>query len=236
MGETMTALRQVKGLVEEVEELSAKQKAKNPKATSARVPKSRWRKLALGETVVLLMVLGVAGFTANRLAARTVEVAELEAKLEYVFVEPILQRILLSNPKNEQLQEHKDYLRKVIRLAIHVAYFEEPKVPIEVLLGVLKIESRFNPAALNKLSGATGIGQVMPAFHAVRLSEKGILRDHWLELNDPEVGVKAAAEILRKYLKQTGNLDAALKKYGGYGNRPSGDREAAQYVSAAKSL
>ena len=232
----MTALRQVKGLVEEVEELSAKQKAKNPKATSARVPKSRWRKLALGESIILLLALAIVGFTASRLSARNIEVAELEAKLEYVFVEPILQRLLLSNPKNKQLQEHKDYLRKIIRLAIHEAYREEPKVPIEVLLGVLKIESRFNPAALNKVSGATGIGQVMPAMHAARLSEKGIIQDHWLELNDPEVGVRAAVEILRKYLKQTGNIDAALRKYGGYGNRSAWDREAAQYVAAAKSL
>src|SRR3990167_7235495 len=228
----MTALRQVKGLVEEVEELAAKHGVKRPK----RAPKSRWRKLALGETIVLILALAAVGFTTAKLSARDVEITALEAKLEYVFVEPILQRLLLSNPKNKQLQEHKDYLRKIIRLAIHEAYREEPKVPIEVLLGVLKIESRFNPAALNKLSGATGIGQVMPAMHAARLSEKGIIQDHWLELNDPEVGVRAAVEILRKYLKQTGNIDAALRKYGGYGNRSAWDREAAQYVAAAKSL
>ena len=218
----MSALRQIKGLVEQVEALSDKK----PK-----VRRKRWRKHMDRLYLPAILILSLALiFSSLHFKQRSLEIVELEAKLD-IFVDAIVDRILLSNKKDKALAENKDYIRRVVRIAVQEAYKSEPKVPLEILLGILKIESRFNPKVINLSSGATGMAQVMPATWADSLKRNGLVDWHWLELHETETAIKAAVHIFSTYLKQTGDVDKALLRYGGFRNT-----DGSEYVLKAKSL
>mgnify|MGYP001558348376 CR=1 FL=1 len=216
------------------EEASTKIKEAESLAVQVREPKQRkkrkWRiqRLSLPVILVLSVISSLAVYQAHR---RSLEVAELDAKLNYVFVEPIVDRLLLSNKKDKTLVEHREYITRIVRIAVHEAYRTEPKVPLEVLLGILKIESKFNPRAINLTSGATGMAQVLPATWSETLKRDGTIDWHWLELHDTETAIKAAVHIFSTYLKQTGDVDKALLRYGGFRNT-----DGSEYVLKAKSL
>lgn len=226
----MSALRQIKGpgLVEQVEMESAK----HPKPRKARLRK--WRVTRLYLSIILFLSV-LSAFALYQSSTRAREIVELEAKLD-IFVDAIVDRILLSNKKDKALAENKDYIKRVIRIAVQEAYKSEPRVPLEVLLGILKIESKFNPRAINLSSGATGMAQVMPAVWGETLKRNRTVDWHWLELHETETAIKAAVHIFEDYLRQTGgDIDKALLKYSGWANRPD-EAGAMTYVREAKAL
>ena len=94
-----------------------------------------------------------------------------------------------------------------------VYYSNKYKVPTDLVVGVAKAESRFNPSAQSR-GGALGVMQVLWKVHNGMLSKKGIAtkRDHMF---DPERGVEAGVMIMSRYIAAYGTVQKALNRYYG---------------------
>jgi soluble lytic murein transglycosylase-like protein len=80
-------------------------------------------------------------------------------------------------------------------------------LPPALLLAIISIESRFKETAVGP-NNATGLMQVVPSAH------KRLVRN--VDLTDPEDNIETGSAILHSYMKSAqGDLDAALKSYGG---------------------
>ena len=79
-----------------------------------------------------------------------------------------------------------------------------------LIIAVIAIESRFNPIA-ESLSGAKGLMQIIPKYHTDKLEEYGGEK----AVFDPVANVKVGSQILKDYLRLTGNLGIALQMYAG---------------------
>lgn len=79
-----------------------------------------------------------------------------------------------------------------------------------LILAVIGVESGFNPYAESPF-GAQGLMQIIGRFH----TDKFQPTPDGLALLDPAVNITVGAKILREYLQATGDLNAALKRYGG---------------------
>ncbi|SAL61015.1 lytic transglycosylase catalytic [Caballeronia arvi] len=80
-------------------------------------------------------------------------------------------------------------------------------LPPALLLAIISIESRFKETAIGP-NNATGLMQVVPSAH------KKLVRN--VDLTDPEDNIETGSAILHSYMKSAqGDLDAALKSYGG---------------------
>ncbi|WP_213302876.1 transglycosylase SLT domain-containing protein [Paraburkholderia sacchari] len=85
---------------------------------------------------------------------------------------------------------------------------EKYSLPPAVLLAIISIESRFREKARGS-NNATGLMQVVPSAH------RSLLRNV-KDLTDPEVNIDVGSSILYGYQRAAGgNLDAAMKNYGG---------------------
>jgi soluble lytic murein transglycosylase-like protein len=80
-----------------------------------------------------------------------------------------------------------------------------------LVLAVISVESRFNPAARSGF-GATGLMQVVPRFHREKLAEHGGDK----ALLDPRVNVQVGTRILKEYLSRSGSVAAGLQRYAGW--------------------
>jgi soluble lytic murein transglycosylase-like protein len=81
-----------------------------------------------------------------------------------------------------------------------------------LVLAVAAVESKFQPHAVNSVTGATGLMQVMPKWHQDKITDVG--GDSSLFLIAPNINVGAA--ILAEYLDAgNGNLENALSHYSG---------------------
>jgi hypothetical protein len=84
---------------------------------------------------------------------------------------------------------------------------EKYSLPPAVLLAIISIESRFHERA-HGANGATGLMQVVPSAHRNILHNK--------DLTNPEVNIDIGSSILYGYQRAAGgDLDAAMKNYGG---------------------
>jgi soluble lytic murein transglycosylase-like protein len=79
-----------------------------------------------------------------------------------------------------------------------------------LLLAVIAIESRFNPAA-RSVMGARGLMQIMPRLHKEKLVSYG----GEVAVLDPVVNIELGAQILKEYIDRTGSLKAGLQIYNG---------------------
>ena len=79
-----------------------------------------------------------------------------------------------------------------------------------LIIAVMAVESRFNPIA-ESVAGAKGLMQVIPKYHTDKFREYGGVKTVF----DPETNIQVGSQILKEYLKRTGNLDMALQLYGG---------------------
>jgi hypothetical protein len=80
-----------------------------------------------------------------------------------------------------------------------------------LIIAVMAVESRFNPLA-ESVAGAKGLMQVIPRYHVEKFREVG--GDKW-SVFDPETNILVGSQILKEYLRRTGNLTAALQLYVG---------------------
>jgi soluble lytic murein transglycosylase-like protein len=79
-----------------------------------------------------------------------------------------------------------------------------------LIIAVIAIESRFNPIA-ESVAGAKGLMQIIPKYHGDKLGEFG--GEH--TVFDPETNIEVGSQILREYIRRTGNLNIALQMYAG---------------------
>ena len=80
-----------------------------------------------------------------------------------------------------------------------------------LILAVMAVESRFNPLA-ESVAGAKGLMQVIPKYHLAKFREFG--GEKW-SVFDPETNILVGSQILKEYLRRTGNVTAALQLYVG---------------------
>ena len=92
----------------------------------------------------------------------------------------------------------------------------EWKVDPLLILAVMAVESRYNPVAESNM-GAKGLMQVIPKFHAEKISEHG----GESALLDPQVNIQVGAQILREYLRRFGETETALQMYAGAFDEPN---------------
>lgn len=95
------------------------------------------------------------------------------------------------------------------------------KLPLPLVLAVMKIESGFDPRAVSHL-GAAGLMQVVPSVHLARIRsalERPALplRDAREALLEPEVNVETGVAILSEcYDRHEGNVSKTAACYNGY--------------------
>jgi soluble lytic murein transglycosylase-like protein len=89
----------------------------------------------------------------------------------------------------------------------------EHRVDPLLILAVVAIESRFNPLA-ESVFGAKGLMQIMPKYHKDKLPPRG--GDS--ALLEPDLNIQIGAQILREYLRRSGETESALQMYVGVGS------------------
>lgn len=106
--------------------------------------------------------------------------------------------------------------RNVMRGFIDAAYLEGRRNRIDPLLvvAVIAIESGFNPFAQSSV-GATGLMQVIPAYHA----DKFPVGDGDAAL-DPRINIRVGTRVLKEYVARAGTETAGLQLYAGSASDP----------------
>jgi len=84
----------------------------------------------------------------------------------------------------------------------------EHRVDPLLILAVVAVESRFNPLA-ESVFGAKGLMQVLPKYHREKLSQHG----GETALLEPDVNIRVGTQILREYLRRSGETEGALQMY-----------------------
>ncbi len=79
-----------------------------------------------------------------------------------------------------------------------------------LIIAIMGIESSFNPIAESRV-GAKGLMQVIPQYHSEKLQPFGGAK----AVFDPAANVVVGTQILKEYLRRTGNLSTALQMYAG---------------------
>lgn len=101
----------------------------------------------------------------------------------------------------------KDLVEKLVNQA------EKKNIDISLLLGLIRVESNFDPNNVGSHAGALGLFQIMPG------TARNIAAEHGLEysqdkLYDPEYNMKLGTKYLRGYLdKYGGDTHKALTAY-----------------------
>jgi soluble lytic murein transglycosylase-like protein len=102
-----------------------------------------------------------------------------------------------------------------------------------LIIAVIAIESRFNPIA-ESVAGAKGLMQIIPKYHSDKLEAFGGER----AVFDPTTNIQVGAQILKEYIRATGNLGIALQMYAGalgdsedqYTNKVLNEKQRLQHV------
>jgi soluble lytic murein transglycosylase-like protein len=102
-----------------------------------------------------------------------------------------------------------------------------------LVIAVIAVESSFNPIA-ESVAGAKGLMQIIPKYHGDKLEEFGGEN----AVFDPATNIQVGAQILKEYIRQTGNVGIALQMYAGalgdneeqYTNKVLGIQQRLQYV------
>lgn len=106
-----------------------------------------------------------------------------------------------------------------------------------LIMAIIAVESRYNPIA-ESVAGAKGLMQIIPKYHADKLDEFGGEK----ALFDPATNILVGSQILKEYLRRTGNLGIALQMYAGalndeqdvYTSKVMGEKQRLQQVVGRK--
>ncbi len=134
-------------------------KAPRPIKWYNRPSKRQWRQLAGVALTIMLVLSAMTGTTLSRYQIEHNAVAYRDAKLEHVFVEPMVQSILAANQHDTALKEQVELLREIVRHSADSCF--RRGCDVKMLLSVFRVESNYKPGAKNPTSGAKGLGQVM---------------------------------------------------------------------------
>lgn len=107
---------------------------------------------------------------------------------------------------------------KIVRLTgkdLYISYIQKahdlyfPNLDVAVVQAVMQCESNYTPTVMS-YAGAVGLMQVLPKYHAWRMSKYG-LSDIWDPWTNVVVGMDFMSESYQKY----GNYYSVLRAYGG---------------------
>jgi len=109
----------------------------------------------------------------------------------------------------------------------------ELKVDPLLIIAVISVESSFNPIA-ESVAGAKGLMQIIPRYHGDKLEVYGGAE----AVFDPATNIQVGAQILKEYIRRTGNVGIALQMYNGalhdiddqYTNKVMGVKQRLQHV------
>lgn len=122
-------------------------------------------------------------------------------------------------PEDGRYQAIAEFLAKKYKVSqevtfdlVGIAYAAGHQLGLDPLLiiAVMAVESRFNPIA-ESVAGAKGLMQVIPKFHPDKIGEFGGEK----AVFDPQTNILIGSQILKDYLRRTGNLSTALQMYAG---------------------
>jgi soluble lytic murein transglycosylase-like protein len=102
-----------------------------------------------------------------------------------------------------------------------------------LIMAIIAVESRYNPIA-ESVAGAKGLMQIIPKYHSDKLDEFGGEK----AVFDPATNILVGSQILKEYLRRTGNLGMALQMYAGalndeqdaYTHKVMGEKQRLQQV------
>jgi hypothetical protein len=102
-----------------------------------------------------------------------------------------------------------------------------------LIIAVIAVESSFNPIA-ESVAGAKGLMQIIPKYHTEKFQAYGGAETVF----DPATNIRVGAQILKEYIRYTGNVGIALQMYAGalgdnedqYTNKVMGMKQRLQYV------
>jgi len=103
-----------------------------------------------------------------------------------------------------------------------------------LIIAVIAVESSFNPIA-ESVAGAKGLMQIIPKYHTEKFQAFGGAETVF----DPATNIRVGAQILKEYIRYTGNVGIALQMYAGalsdnedqYTNKVMGMKQRLQYVA-----
>ena len=181
-------------------------------------PKQNWRIFELILGVVLLLTFGISILI---IGGKDRTITRLNKKIEAIESNDNLLSIdeyEASNRKRlkEDISSYiKDrYSRTSTELALEISknimkYSKEYHVPAELLVGMIEVESMFNPMAVSSVD-ARGLMQVMPEW-----VPKFNLHDT-SELHDIGIGIESGIKVFNIHLEEAkGNVTRALYLYVG---------------------
>ncbi len=166
----------------------------------------------LGRTLAACVLAAIAVFTLSGARTFTLQgppIKEITIELLELPPAPDPRRAALVAYLSDRYRVEREDTRVFVDEA-HAAAAEFDLDPL-LVLAVMAVESSFNPAARSGF-GARGLMQVVPRFHREKLVEHG----GEAALADPRVNVLVGTQILKEYLRKTGNLRAGLQRYAGW--------------------
>ena len=95
---------------------------------------------------------------------------------------------------------------------VRIAFVAGHRIGVDPLLviAVMAVESRLNPIAESE-AGAKGLMQIIPKFHPEKLEEFGGEK----AIFEPHTNIVVGSQILREYIRRTGDVSDGLRIYGG---------------------
>jgi soluble lytic murein transglycosylase-like protein len=117
--------------------------------------------------------------------------------------EIMISNYITSNFRRTPMSVAKEISRNVIEVS------EQKKIAAPLLLGIIEVESNFNPFALSK-AGARGLMQVMPEW----VGKLDTPLKGKYDLHDIQTGISAGADVFKIHLAENdGNVNKGLYYY-----------------------
>jgi hypothetical protein len=159
--------------------------------------------------------------TENNILKTQITTLEIENKLFQAEISHLMKKIDLISVEEHKATEAmisnyiiKNFRRTPITVAQEISRIvmeisEEKKLASPLLLGIIEVESSFNPYAVSK-AGARGLMQVMPEWIG---KLKTTLTDMY-DLHDIRSGISAGADVFNIHLAENnGNVNKGLYYY-----------------------
>ena len=211
---------------------------------------SHWVRHTLSSFVLLACLISLVIIVQNQYGARlasalihliaAVDLNEFTAAEEEETPSPAA---AIPDPNDGKYRAIGEYLARRYRVSQDVASHivakahaagAELKLDPLLILAVISIESRFNPIAESTM-GAKGLMQVIPRYHSKKFELLGGEKVAF----EPAVNIMVGAQILKEYLRRTGDVGDALQMYvgastvdneNGYSSKVMAERDRLQSV------
>ena len=210
----------------DVKKVVKKRVVKNSTKTNNKTKKGKGRKVFNGIliTLLIIVVIGVLGVQQFHVDKLKQQIASLTIKLESTENELEKSKARIAGVKGID-----DLLKRDIELYIRGTYKKVPKVIAqriasivvdlskqeevspELLIGIIQVESQFNPMAVGpktKYGNARGLMQIMPAW-----GKKFKLESRY-DLHDVDINIVSGVKVFKVHLKENkGSISKALYDY-----------------------